>query len=140
MFSALVHQPLRAVAALVLCAGFVACGGSDDHERTIPECSGRECEGGAGGLGGSGNELLDCPGLCREVAACSGESDPGCSGDCESTVAMAASLGCGLNYAGYVNCVLDAGDACVRVRPPECTVAYDELDACLCAAFPEGCL
>lgn len=139
MFRALLRHPFRAVAAFVLFSQLVACGGSGDHETTTPECDESECDGGAGGLGGSGSELLDCPELCREVADCSGETDAACSGDCEETLAMADSLGCGPNYAGYVNCVLDAGDACVRERPPQCTVAYDDLDACLCAAFPEGC-
>jgi hypothetical protein len=52
---------------------------------------------------------------------------------------MASSLGCGPDYAGYVNCVLAAGDACVREQPPECADAYASLDGCLCAAVPEDC-
>jgi len=138
MFSTLTRRTFRAAGVVALFSTLVACGSSDDRETT-PECTGRECDGGSAGSGSTGEALLDCPELCREVEACSGETNAACGTQCENTLTMADSLGCGPDYAGYVNCVLDAGDACARERPAECTLAYTDLDACLCAAVPEDC-
>lgn len=123
---------------MILLVNPFACGGSGDHE-TAPACTGAECEAGTGGSSSPHAGLLDCPQLCRDVAACSAEVDASCGSRCESTLDMAVSLGCGPDYARYVNCVLEAADACVRVPPPECAVAYSDLDTCLCAAVPDEC-
>jgi hypothetical protein len=131
----LILRTSRAVSTAALLLNLLACGSADQRER-LPPCAEDECAG-AGGSGSNG--LLDCPELCREVEACSDEPAATCSKQCENTLSMASSLGCGPDYAGYVNCVLEAGDACVRERPPECADAYATLDGCLCAAVPENC-
>ena len=137
MLTTLAHRAYRALGCAALLSNLLACGSADHHEPPSA-CAGDECDRGAGGSGAN-EDLLDCPELCREVAACSGEADAACSNRCENTLTMADSLGCGADYAGYVNCVLQAGDACARERPPECGDAYASLDTCLCTAVPEDC-
>jgi hypothetical protein len=127
-----------ALSFIALLSQPVACGSADRGEPAAA-CAGDACDAGAGGSRSEHEVLLDCPQLCREVAACSGELDATCGSDCESTLNMASSLGCGPDYAGYVNCVLEAGDACAREQPAECAGAYATLDGCLCAAVDEGC-
>jgi hypothetical protein len=115
-----------------------ACGGTDDPEAASA-CQTGGCDAGAGGSASPHADLLDCPELCRDVATCSGWVDPSCGAQCENTLNMAVSLGCGPDYAGYVNCVREVADACVREQPPECAGVYADLDTCLCGAVPEDC-
>jgi hypothetical protein len=138
MLKLLTRCTSSALCMLALLSLPLACGSADQREPAVA-CAGDGCDAGAGAGDSDHDVLLDCPELCREVAACSGELDATCGSQCESTLNMASSLGCGPDYAGYVKCVLDAGDACAREQPAECAGAYAALDGCLCAAVPEDC-
>ena len=130
----------RALSLAALSLAFAGCGGDGAEAHDTRESAGTGGFGASGGGGRSGDDsVLDCPELCREVEECSGETDRSCGGDCETTLTMADSLGCGPHYARYVNCVLEIANACSRERPPECDVAYEDLDVCLCSAAPENC-